>query len=450
MFTNILKFVHILFTHLSSISFSSIEYIATGGDFMLEQINSALCGVVLPISIFLVGIFFAIKLRFFYLLHPLKSAKRAIGASGGFKSLCVALAGTLGVGNIVGVASAITMGGAGAVFWMILSALVAMSVKYAETHLAVSYRRKNVAGYYGGAPYYICDSFKNKRVGLVFGSGFAILCIVNSLSTGNLVQVNSIIPVFYGNNLLWGLALAVLVITIVCGGQGRIEAVCSLVIPALTVLYVILSLYIVFSNFGGLCVAICDILKGAFSFKSAVCGACGFGISSALRYGFSRGLLSNEAGCGTSATAHASSSSDAISQGCLGVFEVFWDTVVLCTLTALVILISGEKHSEPIMLAIASYSHFTGALGSIFIATSCVIFAFATLLCQFFYGMRALEFISSSRLTKGLYSIVFILVCVLSSIISNEVMWSISDFIVCSLALYNMIFLIKLSKKIDF
>jgi Na+/alanine symporter len=102
------------------------------------------------------------------------------------------------------------------------------------------------------------------------------------------------------------------------------------------------------------------------------------------------------------------------------------------------------------MLAIASYSHFTGALGSVFIATSCVIFAFATLVCQFFYGMRALEFISSSRLTKGLYSIVFILVCVLSSIISNEVMWSISDFIVCSLALYNMIFLIKLSKKIDF
>lgn len=447
LFTNNLKFVNSLFTFALSISFSSIEYIATGGDFMLEEINSALCGVLLPCVIFLVGMFFTIKLRGFYLLHPIRSARRALNASGGLRPLCVALAGTLGVGNIVGVASAISMGGAGAVFWMIFSALIAMGVKYAETNLAVKHRRGSFGQYYGGAPYYISDSFKG-RGGVIFGSIFAILCVVNSLSTGNLVQVNSIIPVLGGNKLIWGLALALGVFSIVCGGQRRIENACSFIIPTLTILYVILSLYIIFSNFSGLCVAISSIFRCAFSFKSALSGACGFGISSALRYGFSRGLLSNEAGCGTSATAHASSSSDATSQGCLGVFEVFWDTVVLCTLTSLVILISGESNDEPIMLAISAYSTFTGALGGGFIATACVIFALATLVCQFYYGMRALEFISSSRVTKCVYSIVFLVVCVVSSIISNDIMWSISDFIVCALALYNMVFLIKLSKEV--
>ncbi len=415
---------------------------------MLEKINSVLCGVLLPIAIFLVGIFFIVRLRGFYLLHPIRTLKSVIKASGGFRALCVALAGTLGVGNIVGVASAITMGGAGSVLWMLVSALVAMGVKYAESYLAVRHKRVCVDKSYGGASYYIADSCKNKRVGIVLGSIFALLCVLNSLTTGNLVQINSISPLAQNGKIFLGLAIALIAIIIVRGGEKRIQDVSALIIPILTLLYVILSLYIIFSNHEALCVVISSIFKSAFSFKSAVSGAIGFGISSALRYGFSRGLLSNEAGCGTSATAHASSSSDAHSQGCLGVFEVFWDTVVLCSLTALVILISGERHSEPISLAIASYSALAGAFGGVFISTSCVLFALATLCCQFYYGIKALEFISSSRATKVIYSIVFFFVCIISSIISNEVMWYISDFVVCFLALYNMIFLVKLSKEV--
>ena len=248
---------------------------------------------------------------------------------------------------------------------------------------------------------------------------------------------------------MWGFLIAVAVALIVRGGQGRIESVCAVIIPTLTVLYVILSFFIIFCNFGGLCVAISSIFKSAFSLKSAISGIGGFGILSAIRYGFSRGLLSNEAGCGTSPTAHASSPADPVSQGCLGVFEVFWDTVVLCTLTALVILISGENANDPITLAINAYGAFLGNFGRIFISASCVIFALATLVCQFYYGICALRFISSSRAIKCAYSVIFLAVCVLSSIISNGVMWSISDFIVCALAIYNMVFLIKMAKEVS-
>ena len=415
---------------------------------MLEKINSVLCGVALPLFMGGVGVFFLFKLRLFYILKPRRTLKTVLHSSGGFRALCVALAGTLGVGNIVGVCSAIITGGAGAVLWMLISALIAMGIKYAETYLAIRHRRGRVGNYYGGAPYYISDACGGGRCGMALGGVFAVLCVLNSLSTGNLVQINSISGFLTQGRLLFGIIFAMAVALVVSGGEKRIQAVSSVLIPILTILYLFISLFIILSNSERLCVVISRIFNEAFSLKSAVSGACGFGISSAIRYGFSRGLLSNEAGCGTSPTAHASSALDAHAQGCLGIFEVFWDTVVLCSITALVVLIADTGSTNPIMLAVSSYGKFTGDIGRGFIVGACVLFALATVCCQYYYGERCLRFLSRSVKVKHAYSIIFIFVCVISSIISNELMWHISDFTVAFLALYNMIFLLILSKEV--
>ena len=424
-----------------------LEYILLGGDFMLEFINSLLCGAVLPIALCVVGIFFLIRLDFFFIRHPISTLRTVVRSSGGFRSLCVALAGTLGVGNIVGVASAIIMGGAGAVLWLIVSAIVAMGIKYAEAYLAISHRRNGKGGYYGGAPYYIYDSCKDKRKGRIFGAIFAILCVANSLTTGNLVQINSVSDFLTQGRLFSGILFTVAVFFVIKGGKNRIEAVSAVIIPLLSIGYILVSLYIIFSNYDALCVVFSRILSQALSFKGALGGVCGFGIGEGLRYGFSRGLLSNEAGCGTAPVAHATSSLDAHSQGCLGIFEVFWDTVVLCTLTALVILIADTGEDSPILLAVSSYGKFTGRAGEIFICACCVLFALATVACQYYYGAMSLEFLCKSRVARGVYLAIFLTVCVISSIISNSTMWQIADFIIAFLALYNIIFLVILSSE---
>ena len=177
-------------------------------------------------------------------------------------------------------------------------------------------------------------------------------------------------------------------------------------------------------------------------------GGAGFGISSAIRYGFTRGLLSNEAGCGTATIAHASSSLSPHSQGCLGILEVFWDTVVLCLITALVILIADTGEQNPILLAINSYGKFCGNLGRFFVAFSCIMFALATVSCQFYYGTASLRFLSRSRSTFILYSLIFFSVCIFSAIISSNIMWQISDLVVATLAIFNLVFLVILAKEI--
>ncbi len=413
---------------------------------MLEKLNFSLGGVVLPLFISLVGIYFLFKLKFFYLRHPVRTFRVILRSGGGFKPLCVALAGTLGVGNIVGVCSAIMMGGAGSVFWMIISAFIAMGVKYSEAFLSISHRRGNFGKHYGGAPYYIKDACG--KYGLLFGGIFALLCIANSLSTGALVQINSIGDILTTNKLLFGFIFAFIVFLVILGGKERIEIVSSILIPILTISYLLISLFIIFSNFSALCVAISRIFFEAFSFKSIISGGVGFGISSAIRYGFTRGLLSNEAGCGTATVAHASSNLDAHSQGCLGIFEVFWDTVVLCLVTALVVLIADTSGSSPISVAINSYSKFTAEFGKWFIVVCCVLFALATVCSQYYYGEVSLGFLSHSKVAKVIYSIVFFLVCVISPIVAGDTMWHICDLVVVCLALYNLVFLVILSKEV--
>lgn len=418
---------------------------------MLEFLNRYLCGIILPVMLILVGIYFAFKLKWFYILHPIKAFKEML--RGGFKSLSLALAGTLGVGNIVGVASALISGGAGAIFWMWVSAFIAMSLKYCEVCLAMKYRKVNNCGeYYGGAPYYIYDGLKKKtknKFAKVFSIFFALLCVLNSLTTGNLVQINAVSNLTDFPKLYVGIVFSVLILVIILGGLKRISAFTSILIPILSVFYVVLSVYIIFSNICEIPSVFALIFKEAFKVRCAISGFCGYGIMSAIRFGVSRGLLSNEAGCGTSPTAHASTSiSDAHSQGCLGIFEVFVDTILLCTLTAIVILLYGKSNNNSMSLVINAYEFFAFDIGKYGIIVSSLLFALATIACQYYYGIESLGYITKKSFAKSLFTVIFCVVIIIGAIIPMSLMWQISDLALCLMTIFNLICLIALKNEI--
>lgn len=404
----------------------------------------------MPILLTLVGIFFIFKLKFFYILHPIKTFKSMM--KGGFKSLSLALAGTLGIGNIVGVASAILSGGPGAIFWMWISAFLAMGIKYVEVMLAMKHRQKSKNGqFYGGAPYYISEGFKGafgKKISKFIGCIFAFLCVLNSLTTGNLVQINSVVSISKISPLYFGLIISFLIFIIILGGYKRISIFTSFLIPLLSIFYIAISIYIIFSNLGQISSVFNLIFKNAFSVKSATSGFMGFGIMSAIRFGVSRGILSNEAGCGTSPTAHASSNANDIhSQACLGIFEVFVDTILLCSLTGIVILLSNIDSSNPMTLVVSSFALHTGIFGRYGIIVSAMLFSFATIACQYYYGFESLRFMSKRKFTGQIYTFIFCLTIVIGAIIPMTLMWQISDLLIAIMTVFNLICLLYLYKK---
>ena len=272
----------------------------------LETTNSLLSGVILPAVLILTGAYLAVRLKFFYIIHPVKLFKE-LKKSGGrdgtspFKALSMALAGTLGVGNISGVATAITAGGAGAVFWMWVSALAAMSVKYAEVALAVKYRDTEITAkgvkYHGGAFHYMrkgLPKYVGRRGASAVASIFAVFLVSNSVLTGNIVQVNAAASVYGGiPKIVCGAMIAVTVLAVVAGGARRIGDFTVRVIPSLTVLYVALSLFVILTNAERIGGIISEIFKGALSFRAAAGGAAGYGISRAVRFGVTRGIFSS-------------------------------------------------------------------------------------------------------------------------------------------------------------
>ena len=419
----------------------------------MEEINGILCGFILPITLFLVGIIFLFRLRFFYVLKPFSVVKSIICSRDGFSSLAVALAGTLGIGNIVGVASAILAGGYGSIFWMWISAFLSMGIKYAEVFLGMKYRKKQGNEHYGGAPYYIKEGVKehhSENTAFAFGSIFAFLCVLNSFTTGNLVQINAVSSFLPIPPICFGITFSIFGFLIVKRGIKRISAVSSILIPILSLFYIALCIIILFKNAQGVPLAFEKIFKSAVAFRPAVSGVFGFTIKEAIRYGTSRGLLSNEAGCGTSPSAHASSKNEsAHAQACLGVFEVFFDTIVLCSLTALVIIVSPLKStSSPLILILSSFEGSLGAFGKWGVIASCILFAFATILTQYFYGLESLKFITKTKNSKLVFLILFFVTTILGSVIPMSLMWQLSDFFLAIMTLFNLSFLIYLRKKV--
>ena len=356
-----------------------------------------LTGGLIPPILLIVGVFFLIYLRGYPWRAPKRMLSAFVGEKKGegtssFRAMMLALAGTLGVGNIVGVANAIAIGGAGAVFWMWISALFAMILKYAEILLSVSHRRTDKKGsFFGGAVYYIRDCFlsrRRQRLAVIIPAAFAILFVVNALSIGCVVQVRAVgetmqevvgIPTVYS-----GVLLVMLTLPLLARGIKGISALTEYLVPIMTAGYIILSIAVLILRREALGDAMASIWRDAFAPQSAVGGVSGFLLSRALRVGTMRGLLSNEGGCGTAPTAHAEANAKSPAhQGVWGIYEVFADTVLLCTLTALVILSSGipTEGENYMMITIGAYAAVLGEIASCFLALSVLLFGFATVIC---------------------------------------------------------------------
>ena len=392
--------------------------------------------------------------RFFRTLADLPEKQR----SSPLRSLSLALAGTLGVGNITGVCSAIIMGGPGAVFWMWIGAVAVLPVKYAETFLAVKYRRKSADGYLGGAFFYIRDGFSGGAFPSVLGGIFAVLCCLNSLITGNIVQSNAAACVFGADRRLYcGIALGVLLLAAVIAGVKRTDKITAAVIPPLCAVYLLIGLYIILSNLNEIPAVFGEIFSSAFGFRALGGGVFGISVKTAIRYGVMRGIFSNEAGCGTSPTAHASAETKSPHhQACYGIVEVVFDTLVLCTVTALVLLIADRKYGilpygmnvdvSPITLG--AFTSLTGNAVYYILLVSVFLFAYSTLIAQYYYGIAAVNYLTDKKIPRVIYSCLSIGCAVLGSVISAPVMWTLADLIIGIMTAVNCAVVIMLRRRL--
>ena len=435
---------------------------------MLEKINHIM-GTATPFAVLLAGLLFAFLLRGLPFSRPVQCAKALRGNKGeasSLKGLALALAGTLGVGNIVGVASAIALGGPGAIFWMWVSAVAAMFLKYAEVVLGVKFRESLSDGTHrGGAPFYI-RAILSKRFSPGVGRGaavfFALLCLANAFTMGCVIQSNAvgsaITNAFGFSPLSVGLFLALISLPLLFRGHRAVSAATSLLVPLMSGVFLLLSIAALYLRYDAIPAAFAAIFKGAFSLRGAAGGAVGFTFVRALRFGTVRGLVSNEAGCGTSPTAHAATNAKSpTEQGLLGIVEVFVDTILICTVTALVVIIHWNEVShlsaDPMRLAMAAYTAAfpEGAAEgiSLLLALSVFLFGFATILCWAHYGREALSFVlyAIPRKNKGgadrgqtpilIYNLCFCLATAVGAVSAPTLIWALTDLVTESMTLLN-------------
>lgn len=385
-----------------------------------------------------------------------------------FQSLCTALAATVGTGNIVGVAGAIIVGGPGSVFWMWLIAFFGMMTNYSENVLGIYYRRKNEQGEWcGGAMYYLRDGLGAKKgcktIGHLLAVLFSIFCLLASFGIGNMTQVNSISgnmeTVFGVPTWITGLIILSISGLVILGGLKRIAAVTEKIVPFMVILYLVCTLLILILNVDQIPSVFGAIFKGAFALKAAGGGVVGYGTKLAIEQGMKRGVFSNEAGLGSSVMVHSNSNvKEPVRQGMWGIFEVFADTIVVCTLTAFTILSSGLVNLET-GTTVAEYNNiqitnsnivstifsmYFGKIGGIFIAISIMLFAFSTVLGWSHYGSKACEFLFGTKSTL-VYRIIFVVATFGGAVMGANLAWDIADTLNGMMMLPNLIGIIALS-----
>lgn len=352
---------------------------------------------ILPILLAAVGTYFLIKLRFFFIIHPHKTVARgfrAIKDKRALRSFFLALAGTLGVGNVLGVAIGIIIGGAGSLFWLLVSMVFAMVIKYSEVVIS-SDNLFHDTDTHGGFFYVFKQSFR--RIGGLLSGVYALAVLALSCVLGAALQTDAVSESLseIGSVSSFGLALilTVLVLFSIVGGTHKIEKVTSIIIPLTTIIYIIMTLSIIAVNFSSIGAAIKHIVSSAFTFESTLGGGVGFLLSAPIKEGFSRGILSNEAGAGTSSMAHARSGVlSPATAGILGILEVWFDTGLICTLTGLSILLSVpdptafESGMELIMFTVGNLFGIGGKYAMLFCVFS---FAYATVICWYYYGLES-------------------------------------------------------------
>jgi AGCS family alanine or glycine:cation symporter len=376
-----------------------------------------------------------------------------------FQAVTTALAGTVGTGNIAGVTGAIFVGGPGAVFWMWVSAFFGMCTKYSEIALAIQYRETDANGAHRGGPMYYIEKGLGKNWKWL-ACLFAVLGGLASFGIGNIAQSSEIAGAMEGlfglDPLVTGIILAVVVAIVIIGGVKRIGQVTSYLVPFMAIFYILAGLFIIIVRITDIPAALWLIVKSAFSLESVGGGIFGYAIMMAMRQGFARGVFSNEAGLGSAPMAHAASSTNEPGdQAIWGVFEVFIDTVVICTITALAVILSGVLDttggldafaSKGAAAAAAFNAIIPGTLGGTIIQISLLFFALSTILGWSYYGERCWGYLTGdNKFISLVYKIVFVLVCVVGATGSGTLMWDISDTLNGLMAIPNLIALLLLS-----
>jgi AGCS family alanine or glycine:cation symporter len=381
------------------------------------------------------------------------------GSVSPFQAVTTALAGTIGTGSIAGVATALVLGGPGAVFWMWVSALLGMVTKYSEIVLAIKFREKNESGAFVGGPmYYIKNGLNNKWL----AAFFAVFAMIACIGTGNSTQANSISGVLQMNFKIapWitGAILTVIVGVVIIGGVKRIAAINEKLVPSMAVFFVLASVIALVCNANKIPAAFSLIFKEAFNFKSAFGGISGYSILSAMRYGVGRGVFSNEAGLGSAPIAHsASSTKEPVKQGLWGVFEVFITTIIICTMSALVVLSSGIYSDAYLAgtapsvsgaaLSSAAFNEALPYVGGFGIAASTVFFALSTMLGWAYYGEASVGYLfkNHSKTAIGIYRAIYVVFVFIGAVAEINTVWLIADCFNALMALPNLIALIALS-----
>ena len=456
-----------------------------------SAVNNVVWGVPALVLLAFVGVLMTVLTKVFQVTHFGHWMKKTIGAVfsdrhvishtadksiSQFQSLCTALAATVGTGNIVGVAGAIMVGGPGAVFWMWVMAFLGMMTNYSENVLGIYYRRKNSKGEWsGGAMYYLRDGLGAKKgcagIGKVLAILFSVFCLIASFGIGNMTQVNSISgnmeTVFGVPTWVTGLVITVLVGLVVVGGLKRIANVTEKIVPFMVILYMVGSFAIFFTHLSHIGPVFSAIFRGAFAAESAAGGIVGYGIKLAIEQGMKRGVFSNEAGLGSSVMVHSNSNvKEPVKQGMWGIFEVFADTLVVCTLTAFSILASGlvdletgvtvkefVNHAGQTValnkanLVSAVYNQQFGFLGSAFIAISIMLFAFSTVLGWSHYGTKACEYLLGEKRTIP-YRILFVLLVFGGAVMGDNLAWDLADTFNGLMMIPNLIGVIALSGQV--
>lgn len=451
--------------------------------FMLESIikinqavNGFIWGIPAMICIIGVGLLLSVRTRFIQVRKFGAAMKNTIGkifdktqAKDGsmspFQAVCTALAGTVGTGNIAGVAGAIALGGPGAIFWMWCSAFLGMCTKFSEVTLAIHFREKNANGEYVGGPmYYIKNGLSKKWHFLAVL--YALFGVLTVFGTGNATQVNTIVSSIHSAlhnlhiiddtvderaNLIFGIFIAAFVAMVLLGGIKRIGQVSEKLVPFMATLYVILAIGVVILHINRIPAVFAMIFKSAFTPQAATGGIIGSMFLS-MKKGVSRGIFSNEAGLGTGSIAHAcADTNNAVHQGMFGIFEVFMDTIVVCTLTGLVILLGAPNivygQAAGAELTISGFTATYGGWVSIFTAVAMCCFAFSTIIGWGLYGSRCIEFLGGEKLVRP-FLVAYSFVSIIGATINLGLLWDIADTFNGLMAIPNLIALLVLSGQV--
>ncbi len=450
-----------------------VNWVKTANDWL----NNIVWGAPAMVLILTTGLLLSVMTRFPQFTHfgyaikntigkAFEKKKVSAGAVSPFKAMCTALAASLGTGNIAGVSGAIAIGGPGAVFWMWCSALLGMCTKFSEVTLAIRYRERNARGEWVGGPmYYIKNGLGRGWRWLAYV--FALLAGVACFGIGNMAQVNTIastvnsaVSQFAVTDadqqktiaLVVGIVCAVIVAVVLLGGVSRVADVCALLVPAMAIVYILASLTVIVLNITAVPAAFAAIFKGAFRPAAVAGGLAGGGIRTVSQKGVGRGIFSNEAGLGSAPMAHAAADVDhPVKQGLYGIFEVFMDTIVVCTITSLVVLLGngveniGYGTDIGAQLTISGFqSVFGGPLPAVVVAICLSLFALSTILSWGLYGVRCWEFLAGSKSVR-IFQIFFVLFVVVGAVIKLDLAWGIADTLNGLMAIPNLMGVILLS-----